>query len=204
MTQAVRRISKFTSSEKIDIVAAITFLNLYHLLFKITIYNHKLNHAMPTTNEINRPPDQIGYVFSDIEDSLKLFTHMYDVQNINRFDFKIDQHWVHGKQFPIHLDIALFVIGDLEYEIIQPLSDGPHQWFLDKTGGGLNHLGYFVNDFSATRSHLENAGMTLLMNAETDVYKPGEDNPDHRITGGYFEYTGNETIWIEALERKPY
>jgi|GEM_PF-1693075 len=155
-------------------------------------------------NLLQKKPDQFGYVFADIEEGIKLISGIYGLSLTKRFDFKIEQHWVHGEHFPIHLDIALCIMDDIEYELIQPLSDGPHKWFLDKTGGGLNHLGYYVDDYQGVKRHLESVGMRLLMNAETDVYKEGEDKPDHHIIGGYFEYPGTESVWIEVVERNIY
>ena len=47
-----------------------------------------------------------------------------------------------------NIDIKLMFTywGDIEVELIQPIGEGPHMDFLDRTGGGIHHLGFFGDD----------------------------------------------------------
>jgi len=148
-------------------------------------------------------PHQLGYVFADINEAVDTFSGIYQFEKTMRFDFTIEQHWVHGKHHPISLDIFIGVADGTEYELICPLSDGPHKWFLDQYGGGLQHIGYNVSDYDKYAQILTKAGMTVLMNADCDVFEPGASEPDHHLVAAYFEKPSMGNLLIEIAARQP-
>ena len=148
------------------------------------------------------PPDQLGYVFADIEKAIELFSSLYNFESTMRFYFDVEEHWVRGEHFPIKLDIFIGVVNGIEYEIITPLSDGPHKWFLDQVGGGLQHIGYNVDVYAPYAQQLEKAGFNVLMNVESDVYEPGESEPDHHLIAAYFERPDMGNLLIEVAARQ--
>ncbi|KQZ76692.1 hypothetical protein ASD73_01950 [Sphingopyxis sp. Root154] len=150
------------------------------------------------------PPHQLGYVVPDMESAIKMFETIYAFDETRRFDFNAPEVYVHGKLFPMHLDIFHGVQGDLEYELIQPLSDGPHKWFLDQVGGGFHHIGYNVDAYEPCAELLTQAGMSILMTADMDVFVPGGMKPDHHVRGAYFEQPGLGNMLIEVVERVSY
>lgn len=150
-------------------------------------------------------PDQLGFVTGDMDASIETFSKLYDFEKTMRFDFETEDHWVRGELFPIKLDIFIGVVDRVEYEIIQPLSDGPHKWFLDKIGGGLQHIGYNVSDYDRCEQKMQNAGFNILMQVkEMDVYEPGASEPDHRLVAAYFEKPSMGNLLIEIAARSPY
>jgi len=44
------------------------------------------------------------------------------------------------------MHFALFPVGEVYLELIEPVSDGPVKKFLDRTGGGVHHIGITSND----------------------------------------------------------
>ncbi|WP_419015984.1 VOC family protein [Dysosmobacter sp.] len=48
-----------------------------------------------------------------------------------------------------HVDIAFFRCGDVLIELLSPYGPGMNQDFLDKTGGGIHHIAYEVDDLSS-------------------------------------------------------
>ena len=146
-------------------------------------------------------PHQLGYVFADMDAAIETFSKIYTFEKTMRFDFAAEQHWVRGEHFPIKLDIFIGVVDGTEYEILKPLSDGPHKWFLDKTGGGLQHIGYNVSDYDHYAGLLEKAGMSVLMNVDCDVYEPGASEPDHHLIAAYFEKPSMGNLNIEIAAR---
>ncbi len=148
-------------------------------------------------------PDQLGYVFSDLESAIELFSGLYKFTETRRFDFEAEQHWVRGKHFPIKLDIFHGVVDGTEYELIKPLSDGPHQWFLDKFGGGLQHIGYNVHSYQPYADLLESAGFNVLMNVRCQVFAQGMATPDHDLIAAYFEQQKFGNLLIEIAARTP-
>lgn len=156
-------------------------------------------------NEILEPlgaPHQLGYVFADMEAAIETFSKIYTFDKTMRFDFTAERHWVRGKHFPIRLDIFIGRADGMEYELLVPLSDGPHKWFLDRTGGGLQHIGYNVSDYEHYAALLGKAGMSVLMNVDCDVYEPGAAEPDHHLIAAYFEKPGMGNLNIEIAQRR--
>lgn len=146
-------------------------------------------------------PHQLGYVFGDMDAAIETFSNIYTFEKTMRFDFVAERHWVRGERFPIKLDIFIGVVDGTEYEILKPLSDGPHLWFLNKTGGGLQHIGYNVSDYDHYAAILEKAGMSVLMNVDCDVYEPGASDPDHHLIAAYFEKPSMGNLNIEIAAR---
>jgi hypothetical protein len=44
------------------------------------------------------------------------------------------------------MHFALFPVGQVYFELIEPVSDGPMKNFLERTGGGVHHLGITTDD----------------------------------------------------------
>jgi methylmalonyl-CoA/ethylmalonyl-CoA epimerase len=44
------------------------------------------------------------------------------------------------------MHFALFPVGEVYFELIEPVSEGPMKKFLERTGGGFHHLGITSND----------------------------------------------------------
>lgn len=149
-------------------------------------------------------PHQMGYVFADMDSAIEIFSNIYNFEETRRFDFTAEKHWVRGEHFPIKIDIFHGIVDGVEYELITPLSDGPHKWFLEQTGGGLQHIGYNVDDYDYYADQLKKAGMTVLMNVDTDVYEPGATEPDHSVIAAYFEKPSMGNLLIEIAARIPY
>ena len=148
-------------------------------------------------------PHQLGYVVADMDAAIETFSKIYKFEETMRFDFAAERHWVRGEHFPIKLDIFIGIAGGVEYELLKPLSDGPHKWFLDETGGGLQHIGYNVADYDTYAAHLEKAGMSVLMNVDCDVFEPGASEPDHHLIAAYFEKPSMGNLLIEIAARQP-
>lgn len=149
-------------------------------------------------------PHQLGYVYADMDAAIETFSSIYAFEKTMRFDFTAEQHWVRGEHFPIKLDIFIGVVDGIEYELLKPLSDGPHKWFLDETGGGLQHIGYNVSDYDTYAAVLEKAGMNVLMNVDCDVYEPNASEPDHHLIAAYFEKPSMGNLNIEIAARTKY
>jgi catechol 2,3-dioxygenase-like lactoylglutathione lyase family enzyme len=65
------------------------------------------------------------------------------------------------------LTIQITQIGNLELELIQPLSgESPHQEFLDQKGEGIQHLGFFVDNLEQDVKHLTAEGSSILLTSQ--------------------------------------
>jgi methylmalonyl-CoA/ethylmalonyl-CoA epimerase len=62
-----------------------------------------------------------------------------------------------------HLRIAVFDLGGVRLELIQPTSpEAAITSFLDRTGGGLHHVAFEVEDAAAELARLASAGVELI------------------------------------------
>jgi methylmalonyl-CoA/ethylmalonyl-CoA epimerase len=90
--------------------------------------------------------DHIGIVVDDLDASLEHYRKLFEIRDadlIYERDYDdIDPDT--GVSEVMHF--ALFPVGEVYLELIEPVSDGPVKKFLDKTGGGVHHLGITTND----------------------------------------------------------
>ena len=120
---------------------------------------------------------QIGVVVRDIEQTMdnyyrllgwgpwKVYTSSPAVLSVSK---------VRGKDTPFSMEIALYHIGNIQIELIQPLS-GPtlYQEFIDTNGEGLQHLACFdtIGDDETLERHqgeLAEMGFSVSMNGRVD------------------------------------
>lgn len=90
--------------------------------------------------------DHIGIVVENLDDALEHFRQIFDIDDrkmIYERDYK-DTDPDTGAIDIMHF--ALFPVGEVYFELIEPASDGPMRKFLERTGGGLHHLGITSDD----------------------------------------------------------
>ncbi|HEX3801998.1 MAG TPA: VOC family protein [Solirubrobacteraceae bacterium] len=90
--------------------------------------------------------DHIGVVVDDLDAALKHFRKLFDFRDedlVYERDYK-DVDSDTGDVDVMHF--ALFPVGEVYFELIEPVSEGPMKRFLERTGGGIHHLGVTSND----------------------------------------------------------
>jgi methylmalonyl-CoA/ethylmalonyl-CoA epimerase len=90
--------------------------------------------------------DHIAIVVDDLDAALEHYKQLFDVvdaQLIYERDYK-DVDPDSGDVDVMHF--ALFPVGQVYLELIEPVSDGPMKSFLERTGGGLHHVGITTDD----------------------------------------------------------
>ncbi len=118
---------------------------------------------------------QVGVVVRDVDQAMKYYTETFGIGPFMTVDFVPEKHWLRGKPFPIKLRIGIAQIGALQLELIEPVEgDGPHKRFLEEKGEGLQHLGFFVDNYDEWMDYLKGRGIDVLMNAETTVEGMGK------------------------------
>lgn len=140
---------------------------------------------------------QIGIVVGDLDKATEYYSRVFGIGPFSIIVFAPEKHWVRGKPFPITLNIAFAQMGPVLMELIEPVGDGPHKWFLDGKGEGLHHLGFIVDNYDAWINYLKQQGIEILMNAETDV--PGMGH----IRAAYMESDKPGGVLIELIEVTP-
>ena len=74
-----------------------------------------------------------------------------------------------GKPFIPSQRVAIQItqIGNMELELIQPIDgESPHQEFLDRTGEGVQHLGFMVGNLEEDVKHLTEEGSSILLTSQ--------------------------------------
>ena len=74
---------------------------------------------------------------------------------------------LHGKPAKYSMKIAVAMIGNLMWELVQPL-EGPSTYkeFLDQKGEGIHHVQLAVDNFDQTIAALEKKGIGVLMKGD--------------------------------------
>jgi methylmalonyl-CoA/ethylmalonyl-CoA epimerase len=91
--------------------------------------------------------DHIGVVVDDLDAALDHFRQLFDVRDEDLVYHKgdyADPNPDTGTEEV--MDFLLFPVGQVWFELIQPRGDGPVMRFLERTGGGLHHIGVTSDD----------------------------------------------------------
>jgi catechol 2,3-dioxygenase-like lactoylglutathione lyase family enzyme len=110
---------------------------------------------------------QICWVTDDLEATSRLLSEQFGVGALTRLDdieFTPETTTLRGEPVGFTCHIALGYAGDLQLELIQPVS-GPtiHAEFLAEHGPGLHHVCFEVADMDAALAEAEAAGLPALM-----------------------------------------
>jgi methylmalonyl-CoA/ethylmalonyl-CoA epimerase len=102
------------------------------------------NTVPPETVEPRFEITQIGLVVPDLMASVRAYHDTFGWGPWRIFDIVPPDHrcvTVRGREVESGFRIAIAQVGQIDFELIEPL-DGPsqHREFLEATGGGLNHV----------------------------------------------------------------
>jgi methylmalonyl-CoA/ethylmalonyl-CoA epimerase len=109
---------------------------------------------------------QIGIVVADRDRTTQLLTSLFGIGPF-RFvewpDRPESRYSYRGAEEHIRIKQAFVQLGDLEIELIQPVEGrNAYQDFLDRTGGGIHHVLFEVNDIDPVIRELAESGVTVL------------------------------------------
>lgn len=114
---------------------------------------------------------QVGVVVKDIQKAAEYYSSVFGIGPFDIYDFHPQRAWVKGKEIrPIKLKIAMASLGDVKLELIQVIEgkDLPHVNFLEKHGEGLQHLGFYSENYDEWKSYAQQKGMEMLCEAEVE------------------------------------
>ncbi len=113
------------------------------------------------------PVIQLAWVTDDIEATAALLHEQFGCGAWTRLDdihFDAEHTTLRGEPTEFVAHIALAYAGDLQLELIQPVSGATiHAEFLEAHGPGLHHLCFAVEDVEAACARAEAAGVPVLM-----------------------------------------
>jgi methylmalonyl-CoA/ethylmalonyl-CoA epimerase len=116
------------------------------------------------------PPYQIGVVVADMDKAVEYYSTIFGVGPFTIYEFMPEKQWVLEKPSSFKLQLGKAIWGNLELELIQPLEgESPHKEFLEKYGGGLQHLGFLIHNYDEMFNKFKKTGFKPLTRAETYV-----------------------------------
>jgi methylmalonyl-CoA/ethylmalonyl-CoA epimerase len=91
--------------------------------------------------------DHIALIVDDLDASLAHFRKIFDVRDA---DLIYERDYEDVDRDTGNVDVmhfALFPVGEVYFELVEPVSpEGPMMKFLKRTGGGIHHIGLTSND----------------------------------------------------------
>lgn len=102
----------------------------------------------------DRTPVQVAWVTRDLDSTERALTALLGAKKWIRIPgvhFGPDSCTVHGEPADFVADIAFSYAGDMQLEVIAPVSgESPYSEYLEASGPGLHHICIETDDLSAT------------------------------------------------------
>lgn len=113
---------------------------------------------------------QICVVVRDLEAAMRTYVHEYGIGPWEIYEFNPDtvrDMREDGQAVERSFRLALSHIGQMQWELIQPLDDDSiYARFLAEKGEGVHHVGVASPDFSETIAALEEKGNSVVFGGE--------------------------------------
>lgn len=110
---------------------------------------------------------QVGLVVKDVDKVIERLSSL-GIGPFNEMKLSPErEEWFRGKRMYADFKIRGVMIGDIQIELIQPLSgDSPHKEFLESKGEGIQHIACSVEDVEKEVAKLTAKGATVLLRAK--------------------------------------
>ncbi|MEU6646720.1 VOC family protein [Saccharomonospora sp. NPDC046836] len=115
---------------------------------------------------------QVAIVVRDLEATIRAYRRALGWGPWRVYDFRELAHHstaVRGTPATYAMRTALTRVGQVDFEIIEPLGPSPYQEFLDSNGQGLHHIQCRSDDPAGMRVRLEESGLPALMGGHIRV-----------------------------------
>jgi len=134
------------------------------------------------------PITQIGYLTDNIEAAAQAWTATSGIGPWTRMSGIKMAATMDGSPTEIIIDVALAYKGDVQIELIKPLSHTPSPYSDYQAAGlwGLHHLQFSTDDMAASLKHAEAAGLELACTIDQG--------------GGIYNYLRGPGVWFELME----
>ncbi|HEY5858624.1 MAG TPA: VOC family protein [Aldersonia sp.] len=140
------------------------------------------------------PVAQLGYVVTDLDKAMQRWISVGVGPFLVPEGIQMSGYSHRGTDYgDVEFKVALANSGDLQIELIEPVGDYPSMWreYIEAHGEtGLQHLGYWTEDFDAILEKAVAAGHRVVMSAQA--------------SGGrwaYFESPANDGTIVELSEQ---
>ncbi len=108
---------------------------------------------------------QVGIVVRDLKKAMDNYLS-YGIGPFYVLKFSPDnvsKMYIHGKRLDYAMNIGVCTIGDVRFELIEPLTESIYSEYLDKYGEGIiHHIKISVNDYYVALKYLNSMGIGSL------------------------------------------
>jgi catechol 2,3-dioxygenase-like lactoylglutathione lyase family enzyme len=113
---------------------------------------------------------QVGVVVRDIQKAVQYYSSTFGIGPFDIYDFHPKRAWIRGKEVaPFKIKIAMADLGQVKFELIQVVEGKlPHNEFLETHGEGLQHLGFYSENYEEWKSKVKEKGIEILCEAEVE------------------------------------
>jgi methylmalonyl-CoA/ethylmalonyl-CoA epimerase len=109
---------------------------------------------------------QLAFVVKDLDEAIKIYADKYGIGpwKISEISSEtVDDLYKHDNVTDFAYKVAMCDIGDLEWELVQPLDDKSiYADFLKKKGPGLHHVAFGVKNYDQAVTNLKEKGQKVL------------------------------------------
>jgi methylmalonyl-CoA/ethylmalonyl-CoA epimerase len=143
----------------------------------------------------------IGAVVKNIDRVIEYYSRVFGIGPFEIYDFQPRKAWVRGQEVrPFELKIATADVGSAKMELIQVIrGEPPHRGFLDVHGEGLQHLGFYVENYDEWKSYIMEEGIEILCEIEAEDQVRGKRRAFYMDSGEI----GGVLFEIIETEKKP-
>jgi methylmalonyl-CoA/ethylmalonyl-CoA epimerase len=135
---------------------------------------------------------QIGVVVKDLQEAMEQYWNIFGIGPWYIYTFEppfMTNTTVHGKPAPYTMKLALAQVGNIQWELIQPLTgSGVYMEFLKQKGGGIHHVACDVGDYDQAVATFEKHGIGVAMSATTSVDTFAQMDTEKRLGAGFEIY----------------
>jgi 4-hydroxyphenylpyruvate dioxygenase-like putative hemolysin len=114
---------------------------------------------------------QVGVVVRDLDKAIQNYREilgMEPIRIIEKSPTAPGKKYYNGKESDFYQRVALYRLGDIEYEILQPFGEASAlSDFLEEHGEGIHHVAFDTGDFTAFEKHLNENGIEKIQTGPT-------------------------------------
>jgi catechol 2,3-dioxygenase-like lactoylglutathione lyase family enzyme len=114
---------------------------------------------------------QVGVVVKDIQKAVEYYSSVFGIGPFNIYDINPQRAWRNGKEVrPSKVKLAMADFGQVKLELIQLIegNEDPIHKFLETYGEGLQHLGFYADNYDEWKLYAQEKGMAILYELEVE------------------------------------
>jgi len=110
---------------------------------------------------------QVCVVVRDVQEAAERYWKLFGIGPWDIYTLgppELTDMVIHGEPKPYTMRVGLAYVGEVQWELIQPLSGASiYQEFLESRGEGVHHVAWGVDDYDQTLATMREQGIDVLM-----------------------------------------